>query len=310
MTIATAYNTTGNYQRVLELLKQYPAAPVKPAKPKAKAPKPKVFRTRDLPKALDVTYGSFKDQIKHVDMVATSGTRSHYRRSQKQHQMLGDLVKSWNWFDANGRLKLNARQIADELSLPFEGTLAGKRPQGADAVVFDEVNDRLNVAPQTFAKGLALAKKRHPNRPIIVYLSHPDRLNPILLKAVEKYADRVLVESYFWESRENGRITPSDFDKDYAPIKRIAPGILKKAHPVLAISEEAGPYNFNDRKDISFKRFLNDQAYALQHNPYTKHLKGLGAYATYEASAGTLAFFDKLVKWYSKDGRNKKMPVR
>lgn len=292
--------------------KPKPGAPGKPGQPGKPRPKPgpkKVYTVKDLPKSLDVTYGSFKSEIKNADMVATSGTRAYVRKSEKHDQLLGDLVKSGDWFDKNGRLTLSAEQIADALSRPFEGTLAGTRPEGAKAVVFDEVNDRLNVAPKTFARGLALAKKRHPNRPIIVYLSHPDRLDPILLKAVEKHADRVLVENYFWESRENGRITPDDLNKDYAPIARIAPGILKKAHPVLAISEKPGPYNFNDRKDVNFKRFLNDQAYALQHNAYTKHMRGLGAYATYEASPETLKFFDKLVKWYSKDGRNKKMPL-
>jgi hypothetical protein len=287
-----------------------PPATQKPRpKPKPKPAKPKVYTVKDLPKGLDVTYGSFRDEVKNVDVVATSGTRFHLKRGEKLHQKVGDLVKSWNWFDANGRLKLNAHQIADELSKPYGNTVGGKRPNGADMVIFDEVNDRLNVAPKTFARGLAMAKKRHPNRPLIVYMSHPDRLNPILLKAVEKYADRVLVESYLWESRENGHVTPSDFNVDYAPIARVAPGILKKAHPVIAISEKPGPYNFNDRSDIDFKKFLNDQAYALQHNPYTKHMRGLGAYATYEAQPGTLKFFDKLVKWYSKEGHNKKMKV-
>ena len=134
-------------------------------------------------------------------------------------------------------------------------------------------------------------------------------LASLLEDSAEKYADRVLVENYLWESREGGRVTPSDFDVDYAPIARIAPGILKKAHPIIAISEKPGPYNFNDRSDVDFKRFLNDQAYALQHNRYTKHMRGLGAYATYEASDSTLKFFDKLVKWYSKEGHNKKMKL-
>jgi hypothetical protein len=240
-------------------------------------------------------------------MFVTGATAHQYASAQKQGKLLGDVVKSGDWFDANGRLQLNATQIADALTKPFDNTLGGKRPQGADVVVFDEVNDRLNVAPETFAKGLALAKKRHPNRPIVVYLSHPDRLSPTLLKAVEKHADRVLVESYLWESRENGHVTPDDFNVDYAPIAKTAPGILKKAHPVIAISEKPGPYNFNDRADVGFKKFLNDQAYALQHNAFTKNLKGLGAYATYEATPETNAFYDKLVTWYSTQGRNRKM---
>lgn len=283
-----------------------PAAP-KPAPPKPAPAKPRIMRPRDLPRRLDVGYGGFRDELTNVDMIATGATRARYRRAEREGKILGDLVKSWDWFDARGRLKLGARQIADALTDPYTRTLQGVRPQGADVVVFDEVNDRLNVAPATFARGLALAKKRYPHRPLVVYLSHPERLHPTLLKAVEKHADRVLMEVYLWESREGGRVTPSDFDPMFAPIARTAPGILRKCHPILAISEKPGPYDFNDRKDVDFKRFLNDQAHALQHNRYTKGMHGLGAYATYEATSGTLGFYDKLVRWYSERGRNKKM---
>lgn len=301
-----------------------PAAPVvKPAKPAVKHPvkkpaahqhpapkQPKPMRPSDLPKGLDVTYGGFGNgKVKNADMKATVPTRSEYLSAKKQGKLIGDLVKSGGWFDANGHLKVTARQMADQLSAPYRDTLHGARPNGADAVVFDEINDRLNVAPKTFERALQLVKQRYPNRPLIVYLSHPERLNPELMKAADKYADRVLVEAYQWESSHGGTIRPQDFDATFAPIARTAPGILKKASPVLAISEKPGPYDFNNLANVDFGHFLNDEVYALRHNQYSKNMRGLGAYATYEATPKTLGIYDRLVNWYSKKNHHEKLAL-
>lgn len=297
--------------RILATARPQPPVPAPPGqaptKPKAKH---RPMRVKDLPSYLNVNYGGAGGvPMPGVNVNATGPTRASYHAAQRDGKILADLVKTGEWFDARGRLKYTARQMADRIADPYTRPLQGKRPGGADMVVLDEVNDRLNVNPKAFAEALRLVKKRYPDRPLVLYVSHPDRLSPVLLKAVETFADRVLLEMYRWESQyPGGNVTSAAFDEFLRPVQRVAPRILDKVVPVLGVDQRPGPYDFDNSSRVDFKHFLNEEVHALKNHPLLEHMKGIGNYPAYGMTDDTKQWFSKLADWYVKRGHHGLMP--